>query len=305
MPLYKKLEQDFENNYLLPEINENKMKLEQYKKLKGRHFSLKELKVHQIEHDKIMKKRLKELMQQRNYKQKYPAIKIPKSPWIESIKQAEKEKKEKAMSAASSSGKFSNYANLGQKLKISRSSKNAITKRAMKPKHKGNVYKMAKVKGKTVLNLKTKDSKTVVVEPNNNDEILAEHFNQEDSGAVNFPSTKPVTQSVRQQKLKKVINMNKKVENPSSETSKKPPKVPLKVHLPKLKNSRNKNIGKTVKSLQNTKENIKKTKKPVRDYLKEMRQKRKERRCNSEQKEANSSYKEYYNWDLDLADNKK
>jgi len=67
-PLYKKLEKEYQENFVLPEINNRKIKLEEIKNTKGRHDSYKQLRTHQKQHDLIIKQKLKELSKKRNYK---------------------------------------------------------------------------------------------------------------------------------------------------------------------------------------------------------------------------------------------
>ena len=279
IPLYKKLEENFEKNYILPKINENKKKLEEHKKLKGRHESLQELKNHQIEHNKILQRRLKELVQERNYKQKYQKIKVPKSPWIENVIANDLLKKEKAMQSINSTGRINTYKNLEAKLKFGKITQKLKYKEKIKGNSKNTVYKIAKINGKTMLNKKSEDINSIIEVKDESEEYFTQNNkDHEDSGAV-YVENKGI-------KTAKVTPVNKLALPPWNSPieklnfgKEKPPKAPLKIPIPKIKKSRNKTKTQSSKfSSQGKTENKMKSKSKTRDFLKEMREKRKGKR---------------------------
>ncbi|CAI2385011.1 unnamed protein product [Moneuplotes crassus] len=248
-PLYKKIEEDFEKNVILPEIHEKQQKLQEYKKFKNRQPSLASLKSHQEEHKKLLQKFQKELTQQRDYKKKYPSIKVPRPAFLhqEPIKSS---------------------PTMTPSLKTSKNVVMKIPKKKPKPVQekqiKGfKIYKVDRVISMTELNKKIKKDKS------------------------------------KSEKQCKTLVLPPWNSNKDKQCT-KPPKVPIKMPVLKLKKSRNvsDNLKKKTEDDFNKKKKIAINKNI--DFLKEMREKRKNKKCNSEQRSLNSSYKAYYNWDHEI-----
>lgn len=221
-PLYKKLEREFEEKVILPDIRAKQQKLEEYKKFRGRQASLQELKFHQKQHQEIIKAKLKELSEQRDYRKKFPSVpKIEKSPWIDKVKEIDNHEKQKFIRAAKQT--HGRLPSQSPERCIQTPIKKPNTADQFYTPKKNRIYLLNKnEKGKTKLELKAPDLENI--NETQNDKM-------EESGAVLVDkyTGKKLGTSPNKLKVHKTIELppwrpnNKKL---STITHQKPPKVP-------------------------------------------------------------------------------
>ena len=96
IPLFVKLEKEFEERFVIPELKEREKKLKEYREVKSRQQSFNELKEWEKLHKEMVKEKIKELSVKRNYKAQFPTeIHAPKTKWSNAIKEIDKIEREK------------------------------------------------------------------------------------------------------------------------------------------------------------------------------------------------------------------
>ena len=242
IPLFKKLEKDFEERVILPEIREREMKLKQYRQLKGRHQSLQQLKEWEKEHKEMIKEKLKELSVKRDYKAIFPIdIKVQKSKWSDTIKEMDKIEREKHMVKPKPKYEFSPQKHNKVIALISKKPHGDKNTEEAHKKTKFQIYKTNKkypklnAKKHFKIGSKTENIGVNVKETNIDlNELLVNYERQEDSGAVQFDSCHEENKSNNPFSLPPIHSIdsikNQQIIKPvdSAAPAKKPPKVPQK-----------------------------------------------------------------------------